>query len=182
MVNESDAGRLAALVFRDIGMDVPGLLKELEQIPKRILAGKRRLRPLKLELDGLREHYSARAQQPSQADLDRKALLSELMEEARTVYNQRPDLKDDPKKGGKVKIELTDGRAEALAHAHPRYRDRLAQMSADRKRMAELAGLCREIYDVLDHHKQRMAVIRDFLKHAEGLEHCWSAEARLTPR
>jgi hypothetical protein len=176
-----DAGRLAAIVFRDIAMDVPAMLNELEDIPQRIHNGKRKLLPLKAELDMLRERYNARAQQPSQADLERRVLLSELMEEARVLYNRDPDYKEDAK-GNRTVIQMTDGRAENWAHGHPRYAAFVKTMAEERKRMAELSGQCREIYDVIDRHKMRFNVLQIKLKQAEGLEHAWSAEARLTPR
>jgi chromosome segregation ATPase len=175
-VSTPDAGRLASLVFHDIGMDVPGMLKELEAIPERIHEGKRRLLPLKAELDDLRERYQSRAQQPSQADLERRVLLSEIMEEERVLYNRDPDFATDAK-GNQKKIELTDGRAENRAHAHPRYRAYVERMREERKRMAQLSAQCREIYDVCDRHKMRMGVLQQKLQQAGNLEKAWSAEA-----
>jgi hypothetical protein len=171
-MSQSDAGRLAEIVFRDIGMNVPGMLRELEAIPERIHQGKQALLPLKAELDMLRERYQARAQQPSQADLERRILLSELMEEHRVLYGRNPDRKED----GKA-IPLTDGRAENAAHAHPRYRNYVAQMAAERKRMAELSNECRKIYDGIDKLKMKMGVLQQKLQQAANLEKAWSADA-----
>lgn len=181
MSNREDAGRLLSVLSHDFGMDIEGMLRELEEIPSRMKVGKGKIAPLKAEQDLLRSRFDARALQPSQFELERRILLSELKEEQRILYNRDPEFRTDSR-GKNVKVELTDGRAEDLAHGHPRYARFVDEGRTDRRRLAELAAELRTLYDAMDVLKAKKAFLLAKLEQIKAMTYAWNGEARLSPR
>ncbi len=178
-MNHPDAGRLLRLVSEDAGMDIAGLLRELEAVPRKKYAIRQKLAPLKAELTMLQARYASKGRSPSFWDVERSMLLSQLKEEARQSYNRNPDLRTDPKTGREVKIELTDGRAADAAHADPRYREFVEKSKAEQRRMNEIGKQIGLLFDRLEVWKGREKFLLTKLEEAKALTYAYNSSARL---
>lgn len=101
--------------------------------------------------------------------------MSQLKEEARASHAREYAAKPE---GGKFK-EMTDGRAEDIAHASPNYRKLLDDAKADHRRLAELAQLMGEIYDKIEKLEMRRGVLVQRIEQCRAMTYAWKAEARL---
>lgn len=176
----TDPGRLSRMVYADLDIDVPGLEAELEAVPRKVYALRQKIAPLRAELRMLQARFESKGRSPSHFDIQRGLLLSELKEEARVLYDRDPKFKEAAK-GRQVKIELTDGRAEDIAHAHPRYHRFVEEAEDQQKRIADLGREISDLYDRVEVWKGRKEYLTQKLEQARALTYAWSAEARLTP-
>lgn|GEM_PF-5625265 len=173
--------RLKLLVAQDTGYDVDGLLRALEELPRRVYALRQRVAPLKAELAMLKARYDSKGRSPSHFDLQRSLLLSELKEEARDAYERDPKYRTDSR-GRQTKIELTDGRAEDLAHASLRYRKFLEEAEADWRRIGELGKEISQLWDKIESWRGRQSYLIQALEMSRAHVYAWSAEARIADR
>lgn len=174
-----DAGRLLRLISTDAGVDISGLLDELEKVPQQIFKIREKIAPLRAELRLLQSRYESKGRSPSNWDVERGMLLSELKEEARRNYKLRPDTKDTSR--GKVAVELTDGRAEDLAHASPRYIEFVAKADTERRRIADLGKEIGVLFDKMETWQGRKEFLVQKIEMARAFVYAFAAEARLTP-
>lgn len=173
-------GDLLATVQASIGWDVENLLRESEKIPDEILAIRQEMAPLRSELKALQEHYASKGRSPSHADIIRSTLLADLKEKVREEYAKCPDTKPHPKNPlRQVPIPITDGRAEDLAHQHPRYKEYVRMQNADYKRMAELGKQLAPKFDRIEAMKGKQRHIAQYLEMAKALVNAWNASTRL---
>lgn len=177
-MNQPEPGRIRELVQHETGIDVDGLLGEMEQIPRKVYAIRQELAPLKAELVMLEARYESKGRSPSHFDIARSFLLSELKEEARVLYNRDPEFKEDAK-GKKTKIVFTDGRAEDWAHASPRYRKFIEEAEQERRRIAELRDLAGRLYDKLELGKGRKEYLLQKLEQAKAQTYLLSSQMKL---
>lgn len=173
-----DAGRLLHLVEQDVGWNISGLLQELHDVPRRIFAVREKVAPLKAELAMLKARYESKGRSPSHFDIRRSLLLSELKEEARVIYYRNPDFKEAAK-GRQVRIELTDGRAEDIAHAHPRYRKFVEEAEEDHRRIAEIGKQLSPLFDRIEGLRGRRDYLIQRIEMARALTYAWKAERDL---
>lgn len=173
-----DPGRVTALVSHETGYDVDGMLRELEEAPKKYWEIRQKIGPLLAEKRAIEERYTSRGRSPSMWDVERALLLSELKEEERDRYNAEPDYKTDGK-GNKVKIELTDGRAEDRAHAALRYRTFVADSKAERQRARDLKRDLGKLFDKLEAWKLRREYLKIKLEQIKAETYLLNGQARL---
>lgn len=180
-MNQTDPARVLASVVHDIGLDLPGLLKELESIPRRIYRLRKKIAPLKAEMKLLQSRYESKGRSPSHYDLERTILLSKLKEDARAIYKRNPEFRQTNagKQVIEVRQELTDGRAEDIAHGSPSYTAFVEQGEADRRRIAELGKEIGEHYNVIEGLKGREKYILQTIDIGKMLGYNRSAEAKL---
>lgn len=180
-MSDSDPARVLALVTQDIGLDLMGLLKELENIPRRIYRLRRKIAPLKAEMKLLQSRYESHGRSSSHYDLARTVLLSKLKEDARGIYKRNPEFRQT--NAGKeileIRQELTDGRAEDIAHGSASYTAFVEQGEADRRRIAELGKEIGEHYNVIEGLKGREKYILQTLDIGKMLGYNRSGEMRL---
>jgi predicted nucleic acid-binding Zn-ribbon protein len=162
------------LVCQDAGMDIPGLLGEMEKLPREMFSIRQKLSPLRSELAMLKARYDSKGRSPSHFDIQRSLLLSELKEEARVTYYRNPDYREDSK-GRKVRIELTDGRAEDVAHAHPRYRKFIEESQDELKRMAQISREMQPLFDRIEGLKGREKYLTLKLEQGRALTYTYNA-------
>jgi chromosome segregation ATPase len=177
-VSGSDAD-LKTTIVQAIGYDVDGLLKELEELPKRIYALRQKINPLRSEMRMLQERFASKGRSSSHYDLQRLVLLSELKEEARVLYRRDPEFKEDSK-GRTIRIELTDGRAEDIAHAHPRYRKFIEEADAERKRISEINKELGPLFDKIEVWRGRKEFLVNTIEIAKAMVYGWNASTKLT--
>lgn len=173
---EGDKGRFLALLAHDIGWDIDRLHRDHHAIPGQITALREKLLPLKVERQRISALYQSKGTQPSLFDLERRFLLSQLKEEARAAHARQEASKGD----GEKRKEMTDGRAEDIAHASPNYRKLLDDAKADHRRLAELAQLMGEIYDQIEKLEMRRGVLVQRIEQCRAMTYAWKAELRLT--
>jgi hypothetical protein len=177
-MNQNDPGRTTAFVAHETGYDVDGLLREMEDLPQKFFGLRQKLSPLRAEKGAIDDRFASRGRSPSMWDVERSLLLSELKEEARELYNRSPQFREDSK-GNQVKIELTDGRAEDIAHAHPRYRKFVQESIDERRRARELGKQIGKIYDRLEAWKRRSEYIKLKLEQIKAETYLLNGQARL---
>lgn len=175
---EGDPGRVTQFVTHEVGWDVEGLSREMDAMPQRIYSLRQKISPLRSEVVMIEDRYASRGRSISIWDADRTVLLSELKEEARVIYNRNPDFKTDGK-GNQVKIEMTDGRAEDVAHAHPRYRKFLQEARDERKRAKEVRTEMGKLYDKLEAWKNRREAIKSRLEQVKADTYLLSSQMKL---
>lgn len=158
-MNPNDPGRTTAFVAHETGWDVDGMMRELEGLPQKFFGLRQKIAPLLAEKRAIEDRFASRGRSPSVWDVERSLLLSELKEEARVIYSRNPDTRTDAK-GNETVVTMTDGRAEDVAHAHPRYRKFVEESRAERQRARELGREVGKLFDRLEAWKLR----RDFLK------------------
>lgn len=177
-MSPDEPGRVTALVSHETGYDIPGMLKEQDEIPKRIFSLQQKISPLRAEKRAIDARYFAKGRSTSLFDIERGILLSELKEEARVLYNRDPDFKTDGR-GNKVKVELTDGRAEDMARGHPRYRKFIEESRDERKRALELGKELGKLYDKLDAWKRKADALKVKLDQMKAETYLLNGQARL---
>lgn len=177
----SEPGRLSKLVWIDIGMDVDGLLAELEKVPGRVYNLRQKIAPLKAELAMLQARFESKGRSPSHYDISRSMLLSSLKEDIRAAYNRKPEFKEDAK-GNKTRMPLTDGRAEDAAHASLLYKQLVEEADEQRRRIADLGREIGGYFDSIEAWRGKKEFLLAKLEQAKALTFAFSAEARLTPR
>ena len=167
-------GYLTQTVQTSIGWDLAGLLKELEAIPDRIQEIREKIAPLRAELKMRQERYASRGRSPSHSDIIRSTLMAKLKEEERQKYNTCPDTRTDAKTERTVKVELTDGRCEDLAHARPEYQEFVRNVNREHKRIAAIGRELGPLYDQLElirgrkeYLTQRLEAPRAFVEEAQ---------------
>ncbi len=173
-----DPGRVTALVSLETGYDVDGMLKENDDIPKRIFSLRQQISPLLAEKRAIDARYIAKGRSTSLWDVERGILLSELKEEARVLYNRDPDFKEDAK-GNQTKIELTDGRAEDIARGHPRYRKMIEESRDERKRAATLGKELSKLFDKLEAWKRRADALKIKLEQIKAETYLLNGQLKL---
>lgn len=178
MSTPPDAGRLLALVSTDIGWDIAGSLKALEAIPGQIHAIRERIAPLKAELKMLEAKYASKGRSPSHYDIQRSVLMSKLKEEARRMYEANPNYRTGPK-GQQIKIELTDGRSEDMAHAAQEYKDFVRRASHDQKRIGQIGKELGPMYDEIERLRGAKEYLMERINMAVALTNAWGRESRL---
>lgn len=171
-------GYLSATIETAIGIDVDGLLAELEKIPDQIAEIRAQIAPLRSELKMRQERYASRGRSPSHADIVRATLMSKLKEEVRTAYNEDPDQRVDSK-GNLVKIELTDGRCEDLAHARPEYQEYVRKTNAEHKRIAQLGRDLGPLYDRIEFLRGKKEALLQYVEIAKAKIYAFNATTRL---
>jgi hypothetical protein len=177
-MNPDVPGRVTALVSHETGYDVDGMLRELEEAPKKYWEMRQKVGPLLAEKRAIEDRYISRGRSPSLWDVERSLLLSELKQEARDAYSQKPDYKTDAK-GNQVKIELTDGRAEDIAHAALRYRTFVDDTKAERRRARELKKELGKLFDKLEAWKLRREYLKIKLEQIKAETYLLNGQARL---
>lgn len=177
-MNDGDPGRVTAFVSHETGYDVAGMLAEQDGLPQKFFQLRQKISPLLAEKRAIDARYAARGRSTSLWDIERGILLSELKEEARVLYNRDPDFKTDGK-GKQVKIELTDGRAADLAHAHPRYRKLIDESRDERKRAHELSKQLGKLFDRMEAWKRRADALKIKLEQIKAETYLLNGQARL---
>jgi chromosome segregation ATPase len=173
-----EPARIRALVQQETGWDCEALFVEMEATPQKMYALRQKIAPLRAEMKMLEDRFASKGRSPSHWDIERGLLLSELKEEARIIYARDPDLKTDAK-GNESVIPLTDGRAEDIAHAHPRYRKFVEESQADRRRIREIGGEVGKLYDRLEAWKGRREFLRSKLEQIKAETYLLSSQMKL---
>ena len=176
--NDNDSGRVTALVSHETGYDVDGMLRELDEAPKKYWEIRQKIAPLLAEKRAIEERYTSRGRSPSMWDVERSLLLSELKEEARDAYSQNPAFKTDAR-GNEVRIELTDGRAEDKAHAALRYRKFIEDSKIERQRARDLKKALGILFDKLEAWKLRREALKIKLEQIKAETYLLNGQARL---
>jgi chromosome segregation ATPase len=171
-------GYLSATIHAAIGTDVDGLVEELGKIPERIFEIREKIAPIRAELKMRQERYASRGRSPSHADIIRATLMAKLKEEVRTAYNEDPDQRVDSK-GNLVKIELTDGRCEDIAHAKQEYQEYVRKTNAEHRRIAELGKQLSPLYDELEKLKGVREYLNQYIEVAKAKIYAFNATSRL---
>lgn len=177
-MNAPEPARIRALVQQETGWDAEGLLAELEALPRKIYSIRQKLAALRSEMRMLEDRFASKGRSPSHWDIERGLLLSELKEEARIIYARDPEMKTDAK-GNESVIPLTDGRAEDIAHAHPRYRKFVEESQADRRRIREIGRGVGTLYDGLEGLKGKREFIRAKLEQLKAETYLLSSQMKL---
>lgn len=173
-----DPGRLTRLVSDDIGWNIAGALREAESIPERIHEIRLKMAPLRSEQKELEAKYASKGRSPSHYDVQRSVLMSKLKEAARQMYDANPNFRTDSK-GNQVRIELTDGRAEDMAHAAQEYKDFVRKASRDQKRLAQIGRELSPMFDQIERLKGIAAYLKMRHEAAVALTNAWARESRL---
>lgn len=175
----NEPGRTTAFVAHETGYDLDGMLKELEEAPKKYWEIRQRIGPLLAEKRAIDDRFVSRGRSPSMWDVERSLLLSELKEEARDAYNQNPAYRTDAKTGREIKLEMTDGRAEDVAHASLRYRTFINDSKADRQRAQDLKKALGKLFDKLEAWRLRREFLRVKLDQIKAETYLLSSQMKL---
>lgn len=160
---------------RDTVMERIALETSLDPVTllAQLLEQTRKIKALEKEAAQYEARYGATGNQSSHYDRERKSLLAELKEDARTLYKKNPDTTTDAK-GNVKEIPLTDGRAEDIARMHPRYLRLLADAKNDLEVWADLKADIGEAIGVRTWIRENLDTIRAAMYYA-------GQEAKLTP-
>jgi hypothetical protein len=153
-------------IAQETSLDPVTLLAQLLEQTKKI-------HRLEKEAASLEARYGSAGNQGSHYERERKALLAELKEDARTLYAKDPETVTDSK-GVTKTVPLTDGRADDMARMHPRYKRFLSEAESDLQTFADLKADIGEAIGVRTWIKESLEMVRAATFYA-------SAEARLTP-
>lgn len=172
-------GDLLATVQASIGWDLDGLLRELEAIPGQVREIREKIAPLRAELKMRQERYASRGRSPSHSDIIRSTLMAKLKEEERQKYNACPDSRTDAKTERTVKIELTDGRCEDLAHARTEYQEFVRNVNREHKRIAAIGRELGPLYDQLELIRGRKEYLTQRLEIAKALIYAFNSTSKI---
>lgn len=173
-----DPGYLLSTVQTAIGWDVAGLATALEAMADKTLAVREQIAPLRSELKMLQEKYASKGRSPSHSDIIRSTLMAKLKEEERTKYNACPDTRVDSK-GNQLKVELTDGRCEDLAHAREEYQEFVRKTNRDHRRIGHLGKELAPLYDRLEFLRGKKQALLERLEIARALIYSFNATSRI---
>lgn len=174
-----DPGYLLSTVQTAIGWDVAGLATALEAMADETLAVREKIAPLRSELKMLQERYASKGRSPSHSDIIRSTLMAKLKEEERMKYNACPDTRVDVKTEKSVKIELTDGRCEDLAHAREEYQEFVRKTNRDHRRIGHLGKELAPLYDRLEFLRGKKQALLERLEIARALIYSFNATSRI---